>query len=98
MRENKELCALIRTMEESLGFGTTVHIAGFPANKSLVSLNFTAELPASFTLHCKSNPVKHEPRGLLGNTDSTMNLPRANAVFAIGNHPDGRQPFVESER
>jgi len=37
-------------------------------------------------------------QGFLGDAKRSMNLIRANAVFAIGNHPDGDKPLVEPKR
>src|ERR1035437_9470006 len=42
--------------------------------------------------------MKHEPCGFLSNTDGAVNLPRANPVLAICDHPDSRKPLVQPER
>jgi len=41
--------------------------------------------------------MEHEPCGLLSDFDSAVNLPRANPVLAIRDHPHSSQPFVETE-
>jgi hypothetical protein len=77
-----------------------VHEARESANHSLVG--FYRAVPAEFlktsALHGKPNPVHHKPCGFLGNTDGAMYFPRANAVLTVGDHPDGRKPFVQSKR
>ena len=74
-----------------------VHVTGLPADERLVRFHFAIELePARF--HRESDAVKQEPRGLLSNADGPMNLPRANAVLRVRNHPHGRQPLVQAER
>src|SRR5438874_13057991 len=52
-----------------------VHISCFSSNKSLVHFNFAAEFGAEkFILHRKTNPLEHEPCGLLANSHVLGNL------------------------
>ena len=41
--------------------------------------------------------MQHEPRGFLGNSQTAMQLPRANPVLAVADHPDRNHPLVESK-
>src|SRR6185503_18178306 len=63
----------------------------------------TSTWPLSFfcersSLHSKANSVDHEPRRFLRDTERPVNVVRANAVFAIDDHPNGSQPLVQTER
>lgn len=40
----------------------------------------------------------HEPRRLLRDLDSSVNLVRIHAVFAVHNLPHGKQPLVQAQR
>src|SRR6266446_2319685 len=42
--------------------------------------------------------MQHEPRGFLCHSDCAMNFPRANPVLTVHQHPQRREPFVESDR
>jgi hypothetical protein len=42
--------------------------------------------------------MKHEPRGFLGDAEGAMHLVRANAVLAVGEHPEAWQPLPETDR
>lgn len=57
-----------------------------------------AEFSAAPILQREPNTMEHEPCGLLGNANRAVNLPRANPVLAIGDHPDSREPLIQSER
>src|SRR5208282_1375606 len=56
------------------------------------------KLDCGIGLHSQSNPMQHKPCGLLSDTQRTMNLPTANAIFAVGDHPHYRQPLLQAER
>jgi len=78
-----------------------VHVASLPADEGLVDLDTvaaSAEFSALLTLLSESDPVKHEPCGLLSHVQSAGNLARANAVLAIQDQPHCGQPFVQAER
>ena len=42
--------------------------------------------------------MQHEPCGLLSDLERPMNLPRRDAVLAVGNQPHSGQPFAERNR
>src|SRR5262249_37757182 len=65
---------------------------------SFVALNFTAELASDFALQRKSDPLKHEPCGLLSDSSSAGNLITAHAVLAVSQHPHCEEPLVQSDR
>jgi len=75
-----------------------VHVARLAADEGLINFYFAAQLAAPTTLHCEPNAVEHEPCGFLSNTDGAVNLPRANPVLTICDHPDSRKPLIQPER
>src|SRR4051794_40326005 len=42
--------------------------------------------------------MKHEPCALLCDAKSPLDFVRANAIFAVGDHPNGGEPFVKTKR
>jgi hypothetical protein len=79
-----------------------VHVSRLAADESFVNLNGAvgaADLPARIlVLHSEPNPMQHEPSSLLRNSQRAVNLPRANTVLAVRNHPHHRQPLLKTER
>jgi hypothetical protein len=49
-------------------------------------------------LHRKSNSVQHEPCGLLGDSQSAVNLVRTDSVLRANNHPYAWKPFSQRDR
>ncbi len=77
-----------------------VHVAGFTADESLIGLNRTAvaaQLHHGAVLHSLANPMKHEPRGFLSDSQRPRNLAGANAVLRSGDEPHGREPLFEAQ-
>ena len=75
-----------------------VHVARFAADEGFVNLDFTCELAAVLPLLSKANPVKHEPRGLLGHSKRFRNFATADAILAVEYQPHCREPLVQTER
>jgi hypothetical protein len=71
----------------------TVHILGEPANERFVGFNLAAHLQKRASLHCQSDAVIHEPSGFLRDAERPMHLVAADPVFAVGDHPDCREPL-----
>ncbi|HWZ44354.1 MAG TPA: hypothetical protein VNW97_12820 [Candidatus Saccharimonadales bacterium] len=72
-----------------------VHVPRFPANDGFVNFDLPGKLlEESASLHPKSDSVHEEPSGLLSDSQSPMNLIRANPIFASRNHPDRGQPLI----
>src|SRR5687767_6186057 len=46
----------------------------------------------------EAQPVRHEPRGLLGDANGPSNLARTDAVLCVHQQPQSGQPLVKSER
>src|SRR6266852_3215078 len=87
-----------RSCDATLAFAY-VHIPSFAADESLVHFDFAAEFGAKeFILHCKANPLQHEPCRLLRNAHVTRNLVTADTVFAVRKHPRCREPLVQRDR
>jgi hypothetical protein len=82
----------------NLGFLILVHEASGTANERLVNLDFSAAQFAAIFLHCQPDAMKHEPCGFLGHAKPAMQLPRADAVLVVYDHPDRRQPLMQTER
>jgi hypothetical protein len=79
-----------------------VHVSRLATNVSLVNLysvSTTTELAAvRLVLHPETDAMQHEPSSLLTNSERTVNLPRANSVLTIRNHPHHRQPLLKTKR
>ena len=76
-----------------------VHVASLAANERLIGLDFPRQLAAlARVLQRKTNPVKHEPGGLLGDPNVTGDLVARHTVLAIGYQPNGSQPFPQGDR
>jgi len=77
-----------------------VHVSGEATNESFVYFNLstgTAEFQERANLHGEPDAVEHEPSRLLSYAKSAANLIRANAILAVGNHPNGNKPLVERQ-
>jgi hypothetical protein len=48
--------------------------------------------------HRETNPMQHEPCGLLRDTQRSRQLTRGRAVFCVGDQPHGNKPLVQAER
>src|SRR5690349_21129201 len=76
-----------------------VHESRLSADEGLIDFDFTSELLKEISiLHGKPDALLHEPRGLLGDAESAVNLVAADAVLAIGFHPNADQPLVQRQR
>ena len=75
-----------------------VHIPSFAADESLIHFDFARELAAVLTLQGKPDALKHKPARLLSDSSSAGNLVGTHAVFAVGKHPHGEKPFIQSDR
>jgi hypothetical protein len=85
------------------GFACLVHVPSFAADECFVHFDFAVRAGAEFAseeivLESEPKALQHEPRGLLRNTQSAVNLHAGDAIFAIDQEPKSRHPFVESER
>jgi hypothetical protein len=69
-----------------------VHIARLAADHAFIYLYFTGELPSIVSLMREPNTVQHEPRGLLSDSQVTVNFIARDAVLAVGNQPHARMP------
>src|SRR6185295_18449745 len=58
------------------------------ADKSLVNFNVSRKFAKRSVLHGLADAVKQKPRGLLGDSQSAVNLVRTNAVLRVGDQPD----------
>lgn len=75
-----------------------MHVSRLAADEGFVNLDFTAEATASeFILHGKAYAMKHEPCSLLGDSESAMDFPRRDAILAVANEPDARQPLLKRQ-
>jgi hypothetical protein len=64
-----------------------VHVAGFPADVSLVDLDVATDLATHFVLHGKTNAVQHEPSGFLSHADSAGQFIAADSILGVGDEP-----------
>ena len=79
------------------GVSLTCMLRAFPPMK----VSSASTWPDSFSiepmLECKPDPVIHEPRGFLSDTDGPVNFIRTDAVLAVHNLPHAVSHFVETE-
>ena len=78
-----------------------MHVPRFAADESFVHFDFppvAAEFHGGFGLHGEADSVEHEPCGFLSDAECAGHFIRANAVFAVGNHPHCDKPLIEWER
>lgn len=85
----------------SLGFAfPLVDVARLAADECFecfVGFNFAGKLETTRS-HGKADSVQENPSRLLSDAKRAVNLIRTNTVLAVGDHPDGRQPLVKTER
>src|SRR5205085_889622 len=64
----------------------------------LVCFDLTVHLHDRTSLHCEPDAVIHEPSGFLRDAKVSCHLVRTDSVLAIGNHPNAREPFIQTKR
>lgn len=74
-----------------------VHLPRLAADVRFVHFDFAVERPAVVALHRQTNPMVHEPCGLLGNAERPRQFVARNAVLAVHNLPDGQEPRFEGD-
>jgi hypothetical protein len=74
-----------------------VHVASLATDVGLVNLNVAAELAEALGLHGEADAVEHEPRRLLSDAERAVDLVGGNAVLAVHDHPEAREPLVETD-
>src|SRR6266478_6353470 len=74
-----------------------VHVASLSADVCLVCFNPARKLADKSVLHGEPDSVKHEPSGLLRDTERTVKFVRADSVLRIHNHPCRGKPLVQSQ-
>ena len=72
-----------------------VHEASGPADEGFIDFDFAFQFAERHRLHGEPDAVQHEPRGLLGHAEPACQFVGADAVLAIGEHPEGGEPLVE---
>src|SRR6185437_1224729 len=83
-------------------FAALVHVPRFSADEGFVHFNFAVRAGAKFAavetiLQCRPKTLKHEPCGLLSDSQRVGNFHAANTVLAVNNHPASGHPLVESK-
>lgn len=76
-----------------------VHIASLLANERFIhfdTIATTAKLAAMLSLLGQSDPVKHKPSGLLGDSQGSVNLTTRDAVFGVQDEPHCREPLIQT--
>jgi hypothetical protein len=77
----------------------SVHVSRFTADESFIHFDVTGQFPAvAFILQRQANPMQHEPRSLLSNSQRAVKLPRANPVSVVRNHPNSGKPLIKTDR
>jgi len=75
-----------------------VHESSSAADKRLVNLKISSGFYKCAVLHCLADAMEHEPRGFLSDAQIAGDLARANAVLAICDQPNRREPFIQPDR
>jgi hypothetical protein len=78
-----------------------VHVLFLAADVRLVNLHRVFGVAAEFSLpglHHLPDAVQHEPSRLLSDPNCLGHLVGADPVLAIGQHPEGHHPLVETDR
>lgn len=77
----------------------SVHVPSFAADEGFAGFDFPGQhlFERSF-VESETNPMIHEPRGLLGDAKIAMHFVAADSVLAIHDEPHGRKPLVQAER
>ena len=73
-----------------------VHVARFAADVGFVNLNVAADFLKALVVHGEAQAVQHEPCGLLGDTKVARDFVAADAVLAVDEHPQGREPLIQT--
>lgn len=74
-----------------------VHVFCFPADIGFVGFDLAIEFLERVGFHRKPNPMKHEPRCLLRDTNRSTEFVTADSVATVRDRPDGNKPLVETE-
>lgn len=74
-----------------------VHLTDTTTDVSFVRFHVARKLVHAVVLNGQPDAVKHEPSGFLGDTQGAGQFARAYPVFGVHNHPEGREPFVQSK-
>lgn len=75
-----------------------MHVLGLAPDERFVHFYLSRQLPKRASLHGQSDPVKHEPGGLLGYFQGAGKLAGTNAVLRVCDTPNGDEPLVEPQR
>jgi hypothetical protein len=76
-----------------------VHIACLAADEGLIHFDLTTQGASSeIVLHGKTNTVKHEPCGLLGNANRASQFMRTDPVTRVCNQPNCGKPLIQANR
>jgi hypothetical protein len=76
-----------------------VHVAGFPTDEGLIHFDFAVKFASKeIVLHCKANPMEHEPSRFLSNLEVACNLVAAHSILTIRKHPRCGKPFIQTNR
>ena len=74
-----------------------MHELRLAADEGLVGLDRALHLRPSASLHRQPDTMEHEPAGFLRDTKRPRQLVRADAVLAVGQHPERGEPLVEPD-
>lgn len=95
--QDRDLGTYTSLLDDSRTF-RLVHVFGESTNESLVGFDVARHLLEALGLHGQTDTPEHEPRGFLSNAQATRHFVGADAVLAVGQHPDSGKPLVQSKR
>jgi len=77
-----------------------MHVLCLTADERLIDFNRSlaaSHLPIRVYGQAQPDPMQHEPRSLLCHANCAMQFIAGYAVFAVGQKPHGREPFIETD-
>jgi hypothetical protein len=72
-----------------------MHVVSLAADKRFVNLDLATEFSENRSSHRQSDPLQHEPRGLLCHSKSAGQVVRTDATLTIRQQPQGRKPLLK---
>src|ERR1044072_5586480 len=90
-------CDLANASTSALTFAS-MHVSGLAADIGLIGLDAALHFLHRAVLHRKTDAVKHEPRGLLRDSNRAVQFVGTDSVFGVSDEPESAQPFVQLNR
>src|SRR5262249_44287802 len=83
--------------EADATFLAGVHVARFATDIGFVHFHVPVDLASVLGLQRETQARQHEPRGFLGYAKGARQFVAADAVLAVGEQPEGREPLLQTD-